>query len=475
MGIIFYELNEVPYRVLAHYTAQNPDSTIAQLMRHSTQFETTSSDEGILSPWVTWPTVHRGVTNRAHLIGDLGQDLQDVDAEYPPFFHALAKGGVKVGVFGSLHTYPVPKNVENYAFYVPDTFASGPETFPEYMQVFQNFNLKMVDLSGRNVSGKIAKKAAFQFMSRLFQLGVTPKTIARLSQQIFSEIRNSDRKVRRRTSQTEIAFDIFFKALKQKQPEFASFFTNHVASSMHRYWPGLFPDDYDHTAFDSEWLARFSGEIDFTMDVANHQLSQLVKFVQKHSSYQLVVLSSMGQAAVDETEIIRTQLQITDKNKFLSYFGLNADQWQSERAMAPRCIFKISDAAALAPLLQQLKETSINGEPLDLAEHAHGVVRVKLGQSNLNSEEIELCSQGKKVALEAMGISNLEIQDATGSYAYHITSGSLLVYDPKKSVSLAQEANKTQISTCEIAPAMLSHFGVQTPAYMDKPSACLFN
>ena len=85
---------------------------------------------GELSPWVTWPTMHRGVPNVEHEITDLGQNLTNVNKEFPSVQNILAGQGIKVGVFGSLQSYPLPKNLDNFSFYVPDTFAAGEECFP---------------------------------------------------------------------------------------------------------------------------------------------------------------------------------------------------------------------------------------------------------------------------------------------------------------------------------------------------------
>ena len=54
-------------------------------------------------------------------------DLSKTNKEYPNLWQILSKN--KVGVFGSLHTYPLPDNLENYSFFVPDTFAAGKECF----------------------------------------------------------------------------------------------------------------------------------------------------------------------------------------------------------------------------------------------------------------------------------------------------------------------------------------------------------
>ena len=79
---------------------------------------------------------------------------------------------------------------------------------------------------------------------------MTLNTFGKISNQIISERLNKDRLVRRRTSQVQLAFDFFFKELKSTNPDISFFFTNHVASSLHRYWPSIFPNDYEELKFD---------------------------------------------------------------------------------------------------------------------------------------------------------------------------------------------------------------------------------
>jgi hypothetical protein len=167
------------------------------------------------------------------------------DREFPPIWQILASQGILTGVFGSLHSYPLPKCLDGYTFYVPDSFASSSECFPENLAIFQEFNLAMTRLSGRNVSQTIPKKATIDLLMNLANLGLTLSTILDILQQLILEKFKPWRKNRRRIYQTVLGFDLFFKQLEITKPDFATFFTNHVASSMHRYWAATFPGDYE--------------------------------------------------------------------------------------------------------------------------------------------------------------------------------------------------------------------------------------
>jgi hypothetical protein len=59
------------------------------------------------------------------------------------------------------------------------------------------------------------------------------------------------------------------------------------------------------------------------------------------------------------------------------------------------------------------------------------------------------------------------IDDSSGTTAYHVPQGVLLVYDPRKPVSCPR---RTSISTLDIAPALLRAFDVSVPPYMQRPA-----
>src|SRR6476646_2213975 len=140
--IILFELNEVPARIFEYFRAHRPESALAKIFSSCRIYETHAEDK-ILSPWITWPSVHRGVSDHKHHIHNFGQPLTEIDKEFPPIWQTLAAKGLRVGVFGSLHTYPPPADIQQYDFFIPDTFAAGSECFPKTVETFQAFNLAM--------------------------------------------------------------------------------------------------------------------------------------------------------------------------------------------------------------------------------------------------------------------------------------------------------------------------------------------
>src|SRR4029453_1798267 len=135
---------------------------------------------------------------------------------------------------------------------------------------------------------------------------------------------------------------------------------NHVASSMHRYWPATFPEDYRAKQLPEDWKRSFRDEIAFTMREADRQLGILLDFVDRHPAYALAVMTSMGQAAVDDTEIVRTQLYIADRARFMQRMGVEPHQWSARRAMLPRYVFQLEESVSGA-FRERIAGFEVNG------------------------------------------------------------------------------------------------------------------
>lgn len=463
MKVILFELNEVPFKVIHHFSKLYPESNLAKIISKCVKYETYAEDKGHLSPWVTWPTVHRGVTNEKHFISDFGQDLNDQEKQYPTVWNLLAKNGIKVGLFGSLHTYPMPDDLNNFSFYVPDTFAAGNECFPKKLEAFQKFNLSMARESSRVVSSKIPGGEAIKFLMKLPDLGFRLRTAADIAGQMVEERVNKWKVVRRRTYQSVIGFEIFYKQLVTTKPDFTTFFTNHVASSQHRYWAAAFPEDYDNLKFGREWIETYNGEIVFTMRKADEMIGRLVRFIDKNPEYSIWLLSSMGQQAVEAREIY-TDLFVTNGKKFMDNFNLGIDSYELRPSMVPQFNVQVH-ATKRTEFEEKLSTLRINDQSVQCRQKGEGFYSLDIGFPNLDESKIKIELMGQPIPLTHSGMENVKIQDRCGATAYHIPQGSLLIYAPSSGI---RNRDITSISTTEITPSILRNFNVAKPSYMTK-------
>lgn len=462
--VILYELNEVPLRIIDYYIKMRPESWLAKHYSKLNKFETYSENKGHLSPWNTWPTLHRGVTNDKHFISDFNQDLSEVDKNYPTVWRVLAENKVKTGVFGSLHSYPPPESQGHYSFYVPDVFAAGKECFPKNVELFQDINLKLSRKSSRNVDSSIPYKDMLRLFGKIGSLGFKVNTMTDIGSHLLAERKNSWKTARRRTYQTVLAFDVFYKLLKKEKPDFVTFFTNHVASSQHRFWAAAFPSDYETFKFDKNWVETYENEIVWTMDKTDAMLMKLAKFVDQNPDYRLMITSSMGQEPI-ESEPIETQFYIVDYEKFFRMLGVTSSDFKFLPSMLPQFNFEVKD---IKHTLSQLSELTINGAVIRYKDLGDSRISIDLGQQNLKKTVIALA--GKEISVDETGLKNVLIEDKSNATAYHIPEGHCFIYHPSYQES---DMQKEQLSTLDIMPTLLNNFGVMKPSYLNKGNAFL--
>jgi len=472
--IILFELNEVPWRILNDYIEKHPDSALATVNASAKRFETISEDKE-LSPWVTWPSVHRGVPDRDHTISNFGQHLNEIDAAYPPLWEIISKHANSVGVFGSLHTHPLPDDLTHCAFHIPDIFAAGQECFPSSVEPYQQWNLRMSRNSARNVSTKLPFQETLKFLGSLPNLGIRPQTAVEIGRHILDERKTRWKVTRRRTQQVLIAFDVFMKQLQNSRPAFTTFFTNHVASTMHRYWAARFPGDYDEFGYSDEWQTTHRHEIEWTLSKFDEMLKRLVEFTSKNTEFQIWIVSSMGQAATQAKNAALTQLYIDDFDKFMSFFNISSEQYIRKPAMAPRIIVKFnsnSTASRFQSLSKNIRFSNVRNDSLAPGENTHlqiknlghnvFMIRVPVIQ---NHNDNTIAVNDSEMEMQKLGIRDVNITDLSGQTAYHIPQGSVMIYSPK------QQCRTTPIETIsalEIAPMVLNNYNIPAPSYMAK-------
>lgn len=462
--VVFFELNEVPWRVLDDFVTAHPRSALAQTLPRMDAFDTVAEDTA-LSPWITWPSLHRGVGDEQHAITDFGQDLTEVNRAYPSVWEILAANGISTGVFGSLHTHPLPEHVERHSFYVPDPFASDSRCHPSEYESFQDFSLAMSRGSARNVSTQVPHAQALRFLKEAPRLGIQPRTVCATAGQLLDEQVRPWTKVRRRSYQSILGFDVFMKALERTRPAFATFFTNHVASAMHRYWAALYPNDYETFSFTPDWAATYRDEIHWTIREFDRMLARLIAFVDRSPEYELWIASSMGQAACSPTQA-QTQVYLQDIPVFMAALGFTPSEWQSRPAMLPRVIIAMKSAEAAARLERKLATIQVGESGALPWKHlGANVFRIHPGCLLNITQEILNINGGSRPFAE-LGFANVVIQDSVGQSAYHVPKGSLLIFSPPRPA----QGVRREISTLHVAPALLKHFGVRAPAYMQASS-----
>tara|TARA_B100000989_G_scaffold298883_1_gene290717 strand:+ start:5189 stop:6610 length:1422 start_codon:yes stop_codon:yes gene_type:complete len=459
--IIFFELNEVPRRLFDFYVDNFPDSSFARIAKEGTVIDTITYDNGELHPWSTWPTVHRGIDNTVHNIRYLNQDLSKAK-KFKPIWEILIENKIDVGIFGSLHSYP-PIKSQFCKFYLPDTFAPDSAAFPSSLKDFQSFNLELT-----NQNKALSREISTQYIRKFFKLiidnSITKTSAMSALIQIFKEKINRKYKTRRSILQNVFSFDLYLKNMYKFKPSFSTYFTNHVAGMMHRYWKYLFYEDFN---LDKSLVDRFHAKsILKAMHLTNKNLNKLIRFA-KLNDYEILIVSSMGQSFIDRGKYI-PEITLKDLNKFLNCLELDQSKYNLLPAMYPDYCIEAKDLESMNLMRENIKKLLDDSGEQFLVER-YDPVGLKINLIFKLSDNIvsfKKCTfLDKNFKLKEIGLELIKRDIGTG---YHIPEGIFCWWG--KNNKLINKINLTQkIDTRRICPTIMKIYGIDIPKYMQKP------
>jgi hypothetical protein len=419
--ILLLEINEVPWRLLDwardHFDLPNLEA----FFQKAATYTTVSSDLGELSPWVTWPSFHRGMNNEAHGIKNLGQDVTTFRGV--PIWDEYLSRGLSVGVCGSLQSWP-PKPPGQGGFYVPDTFAHDDRCEPAWVEPLQRFNLAQVRINGRQVSSKIAL-SNLELIPSLLKARMSPHFFLEVARQLAFERVDPVRLARRPTFQAMLYWEVFERLFDgERPPAFSTFFTNHIAGLMHRYWNHIFPEDFPEQPKSA--LRPHVRTFEFAFRVVDRILQQALHYQRQCPELAVVFASSMGQAAVHRDHNGH-EVVIGDVIKLLQALGLPTEDCRPLLAMVPQVAVAIESTALRTRAVDLLRRCkAMDGSKIfevDVQGATVTITSLMLKRQALEAGEFQLGDQ-KTVRFETAHIEVLKTEAGTG---YHIPEGSLAV------------------------------------------------
>jgi len=464
--LIVLEINEVPNRVIDTFIADNPSSSWASVVGRSARFIAATPDKIQLHPKLSWQTFHRGVPDHQHGFVEYNQTSAEGKGHYPPVWELISNAGKEIGCGASIGSYPVPEKTDNISFYLTDPFAPTFETVPSYLGSFQRLNNLAVQRSGRNVRrGGFGLAEVSSLLLNLPRLGISVSTLFKTAKQLIVERRNSARIVRRRNIQALMTFDVAFQQIKKSKPDFSTVFANHVAASMHRYWAAKFPNDYEVNRMPQQWRETYGGEIDAAMDEADYMLGKLDKFVKANPEFTVLVVASMGQAAI-EHEPEYNQLVICNFTAFMSALGFKPDEYRKLTGMEPEYVVEFKSEEGLEKFIRVCEHIDINGEnpvvkPINDKQCAFLVF-----QNNIDISCITV--NATQVSLADAGLVIDSIQDMSGSTAQHVPGGCCFVFNGFSDLSSYSNLD-TEHDLVAVTSSILSALEVRSEPYMQSP------
>jgi hypothetical protein len=445
--ILLLEINEVPWRLIDHFRKSGRFPHIERFFSSSETYETVAVDDGELSPWITWPTLYRGVSKHEHGIQFLGQDPGTFRGT--PLWEEYRKRGLPIGLCGTLQSWP-PTDPGEGGFYVPDTFAHSPECIPKYVEPFQKFNLKQVSENGRVVNSKsLISKELIDLMFSLPKLGIKPKTLLRIAHQLGGEKLHKERLSRRPAFQTILLWDVFKKLFNGEQPPaFSSFFTNHVAGVMHRYWHHVFPEDFAKPIGDGS--REHLDTMIFALQFLDEMLSDAMDFCDSNPELTVVFASSMGQAAMVWEDRDGHFFVIKDLPGLMRFCGLGEKDFKHLLAMVPQVAVELSSEENLLKVQEVLAACKTSsGTQIFSVTRSQAILSITVLTPSLH--EIQnggFLFQGRHLTWEEIGI---RVHREESGSAYHVPEGILAIYSKRQKSNDKRE----KILVTEVKPLLM--------------------
>jgi hypothetical protein len=458
-AVILYELNEVPWSVVDYYVTQRPKSNLARLLAAGQSLTTRHDDSPELQglqPWRTWPSLHTSTYD--HNSFDLGQDPATFRGD--PIWDVAERAGLSVGLFGPLQSWPA-RRFAHGGFFVPDTFSQDSATVPSSLSRFQAFNLAMTSENNFSSDAALDVRTLSATGVDLVRHGLTMKSAGALVAHLVREMRDRRYKSLRPTMQVLPCFDLYWRLHRRHRPRLSVFFTNHVASMMHRFWGDAMPgytEAHDYVADDV-----YGDFIRTAMDFTDRQLGRIRKYVAANPQTMLVIAASMGQGPVDSRFTDRGLFVLADHTKLVDQLGLRrADLGLT---MYPHLSLVFGEEAAAQAAVGPLQSvTADGGRPLFSRFRVEGRTVTFAIDNALDTGGQEL---GLTVPVQFRPAGKQTIATATpaelgftyrprvggDNTAYHIPEGMLLAYG----AGIPRDPSRKEVDVLDVAPSLLAN------------------
>ncbi|MGA2552679.1 MAG: alkaline phosphatase family protein [Burkholderiaceae bacterium] len=349
--VILLELNEINWPVVDRLVAQHGASYLPNFdrLRKQGTWATQIADERPphLDPWITWVTLHTGVSREVHGASVLEQDSATLSAKRT--WDYAAEAGRSVGVFGSISAYP-PRPVRG--FMIPGPFAPGDETFPKELQPVQQINRRYTQVHNRTTSA-LGPLSMIRTGMALVGLGLRPSTMATTAIQLAREKLAPHSRWKRVSLQPLLNFDFFSSLYRKYRPDFATWHSNHAAHYMHHYWRAWDDSQFPVRSSPQE-RARYGDAVPFGYRVCDELIGKFIRLADPQTV--IVVASSMGQQPFvsDKYAAGKIVVRFRDIDRVLDIIGREGVA-EVVPTMIPQWNIRVTDAAQRARLKSRLE------------------------------------------------------------------------------------------------------------------------
>jgi hypothetical protein len=458
--VLVAEFNEITWRVLGPLIAAGKLPEFSAFVRDGASGTSLATElPPHLDPWVCWTTLYTGRRQESHGVRFLEQPPETVTA--PRVWELAADAGRKVGVFGSIMSWPPRK--EAAGFWVPSAFSPDTSTHPEELRPIQELNVNAT--RGHSPLAKKGRgRMALRLAARLFRLGLRPSTAARAAACLVQCRVRPEKAWKQVSLQPLVNIDFFERLYRRHRPDLATFHTNHVAHYQHRYWRSWAPEPFLTPPPEDE-VRRFRPAIEHGYLVADAVLGRLWRLADRNTV--VIVASGLGQQphVVERFAGGRPIVRLRDIRRLVQLCGA-AGQCQAVAVMAPQWNLKLPDPLARARAERVLGSAWV-GDPgvrLFSFQTVGDTINLNVSQNATGNLDMSACCTFPDAGGQQIPLGDLcATEDPTPKQGCHHPAGVALLRGAgvRRGVPLAPCTN------LDFAPTILHLLGLPVLASMN--------
>ncbi|HZO92219.1 MAG TPA: hypothetical protein VFB22_00490 [Candidatus Baltobacteraceae bacterium] len=441
--VLLVEFNELSPTLLERFMREGALPNFARLYASSDVFVTEAGEDGgTLVPWIQWPSVHTGVPYVEHGLFHLGEADR---GRQPTIGSALAAEGIRIGLFGAMNV-PAPERFEG--FRLPDPWDKAGVAVPASLQPYYEATAEQVKESSHH--GRLTARDALRLGTYYAAHAFNPRTAWAILAQLAAERLDRGVRWRRAALFDHIQYDVFLACVKAHGVRFASFFSNSTAHYQHLYWrnmePQAFPDPPDASAHPSLREAVLHGYR--TMDAL------VGRMLRDFADATIVFATALSQEPY--TGPVLRNYRPVDFQRLLTFLGIEGARVAP--VMTHEFHVDLSDAASAERAQIALAALHVDGERvLEVRREGNGVF---CGCRYFDPAVLEAMAVDARTGAQRPFSELFYLIDGFRS-GHHHPEGALWIR-----TSGEGRVHPERVSILDIAPTILSRFGVAAPATM---------
>jgi hypothetical protein len=223
-----------------------------------------------------------------------------------------------------------------------------------------------------------------------------------------------------------------------RPPALSTFYTNHVAGVMHRYWKDVFPEDFD---LPTDTETPYRSTMDFAIEVLNRMLADAMSFCERNRDMIIVFATSMGQSAIYADYYEGVQLLLTDFPRLAACLGLNQGEYRELMAMDPQTAVEILDPKVRKCTVAALAScTTLQDRPLFKVHEVGDSLSISMGLPP--KTQIEAGHWKTAAVTRTWKQGGIRVAYTDAQTADHVKEGAMAIYG----AGIATDSNRSLLA-----------------------------